>query len=275
MSANIVQFPGSDSARIDFDDALCDFEGKFTKLEFLQFKITLNDMDVPTWRRVIVPREYTLEGLHSVIMALFDWGGSHYHYFQKKKVFYDDPLLIEGNEVPYPEGETHLSAADVKAAKALSRKGSTLEYTYDLGDYWDLTVKLEDRLTGAQFPFDLVPVCTGGAGANPPEDVGGVGGYAMFVAAVNDPDNPEHDDMAAWAGLDPDERRDPEYFVVQTPNEMFAGAMMENMADAMVPEDPGELREAYIDLLAERIARQASDGLLMDYFMSTRKEGDF
>ena len=36
--------------------------------------------------------------------------------------------------------------------------------------------------------------------AAPPEDVGGASGYANFVAAMTDPDHPEHASMQEWYG---------------------------------------------------------------------------
>ena len=44
------------------------------------------------------------------------------------------------------------------------------------------------------------PMCLAGAGACPPEDVGGTPGYADFLQAISDPEHPEHDDMTAWIG---------------------------------------------------------------------------
>jgi hypothetical protein len=44
--------------------------------------------------------------------------------------------------------------------------------------------------------------CVGGACATPPEDCGGVPGYAEFVQAMADPDDPEHDNLAEWIGTD-------------------------------------------------------------------------
>ena len=51
------------------------------------------------------------------------------------------------------------------------------------------------------------PVCLKGKGACPPEDVGGVWGYAGFLEAISDPNNSEHDEYLEWVGgeFDPDE----------------------------------------------------------------------
>ncbi len=44
------------------------------------------------------------------------------------------------------------------------------------------------------------PRCLAGKRACPPEDVGGIWGYADFLAAIRDPEHPEHDELLEWAG---------------------------------------------------------------------------
>ncbi|NIQ12082.1 MAG: plasmid pRiA4b ORF-3 family protein, partial [Gammaproteobacteria bacterium] len=41
-----------------------------------------------------------------------------------------------------------------------------------------------------------------GERACPPEDIGGIPGYEMFLEAVSDPSHPEHEDMLEWMGDD-------------------------------------------------------------------------
>ncbi|HSK29388.1 MAG TPA: plasmid pRiA4b ORF-3 family protein [Candidatus Limnocylindria bacterium] len=58
-------------------------------------------------------------------------------------------------------------------------------YEHDFGDGWEHEILLEKVLTpesGVRYPG-----CIGGARACPPEDCGGVGGYANFLAAIRDP----------------------------------------------------------------------------------------
>ena len=49
------------------------------------------------------------------------------------------------------------------------------------------------------------PICTGGERACPPEDCGGVMGFADLLDAIGDPDHPEHEELVAWTpgGYDP------------------------------------------------------------------------
>ena len=62
------------------------------------------------------------------------------------------------------------------------------------------TSKVEKTL--APVPGLDLPFCVGGACATPPEDCGGVPGYAEFVQAMANPDDPEHDHLAEWIGTD-------------------------------------------------------------------------
>jgi hypothetical protein len=43
--------------------------------------------------------------------------------------------------------------------------------------------------------------CIDGKGACPPEDCGGVWGYAEFLETVSNPDYPEYEIMREWAGM--------------------------------------------------------------------------
>jgi hypothetical protein len=43
-------------------------------------------------------------------------------------------------------------------------------------------------------------VCTAGENACPPEDVGGVPGYAEFLLVFADPAHEEHDNVRHWNG---------------------------------------------------------------------------
>lgn len=44
------------------------------------------------------------------------------------------------------------------------------------------------------------PICTEGARRGPPEDVGGVTGYANFLEAWHDPEHEEHAANRRWVG---------------------------------------------------------------------------
>lgn len=55
--------------------------------------------------------------------------------------------------------------------------------------------KLEKTIEDYEFGY---PIILAGAGACPPEDVGGFGGYKEFLEAWNDLKHPEHESMRQW-----------------------------------------------------------------------------
>ena len=57
-------------------------------------------------------------------------------------------------------------------------------------------------------------MCLTGKRACPPEDCGGIWGYADFLDAIQDPQHPEHEEMLAWVGGE----FDPEAFDVDEVN---------------------------------------------------------
>lgn len=155
----------------------------------LQLKIQLTGIEPPIWRRVVVPATIALDKLHQVIQATMDWTDSHLHEFEIADCRYG---------IPDPDwDDSTLSDKRVTLANALADK-KTFRYVYDFGDDWEHRIKVEKVLP----PDDSLrhPVCVDGANACPPEDVGGIYGYAHFLEALADPDHPEHPEMLEWYG---------------------------------------------------------------------------
>jgi hypothetical protein len=63
------------------------------------------------------------------------------------------------------------------------------------------------------------PRCITGKRACPPEDCGGIWGYASFLEAISDPDHPEHEEQLEWVGG----AFDPEAFDCVVVNEALRG----------------------------------------------------
>lgn len=72
-----------------------------------------------------------------------------------------------------------------------------LEYVYDFGDQWEHDIQIAGA-EEAQYRKQY-QVCVDGAGACPPEDCGGPGGYHDLVKVLEDERNPRHQEVSAWA----------------------------------------------------------------------------
>lgn len=158
--------------------------------QIYQLKITLRGSRPPIWRRVLAPGDITLAKLHAVVQAAMGWYDSHLHEFTVDGMSYGVPHPDYGGEVK--------SERRVKLSEVATAPKAKLRYVYDFGDDWDHEILVEKILPpepGVQYP-----VCIAGRRACPPEDCGGVWGYANFLAAIQDPAHPEHDDMLEWIG---------------------------------------------------------------------------
>jgi hypothetical protein len=151
--------------------------------------IEFDEVEPRVWRRLWVPDTLTLARLDRVIQIAMGWTNSHPHEFE-----------VDGNRygIPDVEGIYEMMTLDDRRHKVgavLGDSVSGFRYTYDFGDNWRHTVTVEDRLLPDE-SFNTWPACIAGQNACPPEDVGGVGGYAEFVGASHD----EHAVMWQWSG---------------------------------------------------------------------------
>jgi len=92
----------------------------------------------------------------------------------------------------------------VRLRQIVQRPKDKFIYEYDFGDGWTHEVVVEPFLPAESSVH--YPRCLSGRRQCPPEDVGGVGGYAHFLQAIQDEAHPEHDEYLAWIGgpFDPD-----------------------------------------------------------------------
>jgi hypothetical protein len=136
------------------------------------------------------------------------WTDSHLHQFIVGDVCYG---------IPDPDWEDGtVSEVGIQLGKILKKPKDWLVYEYDFGDGWEHRVEVEKI-----FPYSsdtTTPVCIGGENNCPPEDVGGVWGYAEFLEAYKDSAHPEHENMREWIG----EYYDPDDFNIDVVNAIFA-----------------------------------------------------
>lgn len=179
-----------------------------------QLKATLQDFKPPIWRRVLVPGEFTLGDLHWILQIAFGWTNSHLHQFvTKDRTFYSDPMFQLGDGpfgiLVHDEKRTRLDSV-VKKPK------DKLIYEYDFGDSWGHELLVEKILDPD--PDATYPTCLAGKMAGPPEDVGGVWGYAELLEVLADENHPEREERLEWV----DDDFDPEAFDLDAINRELA-----------------------------------------------------
>ncbi len=155
-----------------------------------QLKITLNGSKPPIWRRVVVPSEITLAGLHHVIQLVMGWGDEHLHAFN-----------IDGQEYSQPSPDDEMEyedEAEYRLGDVMNRPKGKFRYVYDFGDSWEHDIVLEKIIPAKDAPAMMV--CTAGKMRCPMEDCGGIWGYYDLLKVLADPKNPEHENMKEWAG---------------------------------------------------------------------------
>lgn len=157
-----------------------------------QVLVTLQRIEPPTWRRRLVPSEIRLGKLHRVLHCVFDWEHDHLHQCIVGDTFPGVPDPEWGDDLPMIDART------VPLSGVLMNVGDVIVYEYDVGDGWRHDLVLEQILPAD--PDRSYLLCVAGARARPPEDVGGVWGYAHFLETIGDPEHAEHDELLTWAG---------------------------------------------------------------------------
>jgi hypothetical protein len=162
-----------------------------------QLKVTLKGIRPPIWRRLLIRADTKLAQLHDVLQTAMGWYDSHLHQFVADGVQYGVPNDDWGAEV---HDESLVTLADVAPAA-----GDRLLYEYDFGDGWEHDLLVEKVLEPE--PGATYPVCLKGRRACPPEDVGGIWGYAELLEILSDPDHPDYEERLEWIGgeFDPEE----------------------------------------------------------------------
>ncbi len=159
-----------------------------------RIRVDLQGTKPPLWRRLELASDLFLDDLHDVIQTAFGWTDSHLHrfgngpeYYSRDTEYYLCPFDVEEGEAGVPEDQVRLD-------EVLAEIGDKLFYTYDFGDDWQHTIRLEAVVCHE----DPAPraICTAGRRPGPAEDCGGVYGYELIAAAI-DPTHANHADAVA------------------------------------------------------------------------------
>jgi len=171
-----------------------------------QFKIQLQDITPPIWRRIQIPETSSFWDLHVAITDAMGWLDLHLHEFTIV-----DSKTGESTWIGSPDPDTQVernfhNERETRISDWFNLKRRLGLYTYDFGDGWEHQLELEDILP--QDEKIEYPVCLDGARACPPEDCGGIPGYENLLEVLEDPKHPEYEELTTWLG----EPFDPEHF---------------------------------------------------------------
>ncbi len=187
-----------------------------------QIKVTLNTLKPPIWRRFLVRDDATLADLHDALQAAFGWWDGHLHEFTVNGERYSRPHPGMCVDSMWSDNET-IDSSNVRLSDLGLAPKRKFGYVYDFGDNWEFTLAVEKLLsaTDAEAAIARQPgaaavwkkftaatrtpavACIAGARRGPPEDCGGVWGYAELCEIMADPKHPEREERCEWLGLEP------------------------------------------------------------------------
>ena len=181
----------------------------------LQLEIVLEGVRPRVWRRLLVPETMTLTSLSASLERVMGWESYHLHRFE-----------IDGIEYGVPDREFPNDMRDEHGRRIGDFglcKGSKFFYDYDFGDCWRHRVRVEailDAEAGVRYPR-----CVDGENACPPEDVGGIRGYADFLRVLRNPRHEDYEHLRTWSRRG---RRDfdPHRFVIEKVNEVLRARVL-------------------------------------------------
>lgn len=161
-----------------------------------QLKVVLLGSKPPIWRLLQVPGDANLGWLHAVLQVAMGWTNSHLHHFLTSDGRYTDPSfdddLSDGDEPDRDETKARLR-------QIAPEEGAQFGYEYDFGDSWEHEISVV-KILPAGDGATTTALCLDGKRACPPDDCGGIGGYAELLKALKNPKHPEHASMKEWLG---------------------------------------------------------------------------
>jgi hypothetical protein len=164
-----------------------------------RIRIELEGTQPLVWRELDVPLSTTLATLHDLIQVVMRWRDSHLHEFEVGEKIYGVP----DPEDAFDDRKVY-QAKSIRLGTLIDRGVREFLYLYDFGDNWRHRIIVLEVRQGD--PGNEYPRFVAATRRAPPEDVGGISGFAEFLETMSDPENDEHDRMVEWYG----KRFDPE-----------------------------------------------------------------
>ncbi|WP_336644842.1 plasmid pRiA4b ORF-3 family protein [Microbacterium sp. USHLN186] len=160
-----------------------------------RLRVALVDSEPEIWREFDIDGRMPLRMLHIALQTIVGWRESHLHAFTDTD---PDQPSTQGRRWESPDFAAESRALSEDAAtvdQVLSNLG-TLWYEYDFGDGWVHRLDVVERQPDS--PLLAPVVLLDGANRGPFEDAGGIAGYRDKLAALADPQHPEHREISDW-----------------------------------------------------------------------------
>jgi hypothetical protein len=152
-----------------------------------QFKITLLGVLPLVWRRIQV-RDCSLATFHEHIQNAMGWADTHQHHFVIDGILYGCQMVLGATFTERRYWRT--LTTDLRDVLPKDGSRSRFEYEYDFESSWQHEILFEGCPPAGE--ANRYPLCVEGERACPPEDVGGLAGYADFLRIITDPGDPRH-----------------------------------------------------------------------------------
>jgi hypothetical protein len=153
-----------------------------------EIKISLVGASPLVWRRIQIYEGASLRTLHHAICDVMGFKQYHLWLFKINNEEYGNPDYDYDFQAWHDDSKLKI--------KNVAKIQRSFTYLYDFGDGWEFEVEIENSLDADS--NEKYPLCLAGENAAPPEDVGGIGGFAEFKKAIANKKHPRHREMRDW-----------------------------------------------------------------------------
>ena len=146
-------------------------------------RVILTGTEPLVWRLLQVPGTAKLDWLHAVLQVAIGWTNSHLHRFEVNGVPYSD---TRHHYAEFEDDPEIFEESKVSMVKVAPERGDRFNYDYDFGDSWRHEIVV-DAILPPSTAGAAQAICLDGARACPPEDCGGIWGYANLLKSSRTP----------------------------------------------------------------------------------------
>ena len=175
-------------------DALLDEDEGVDELKYeplesparLIFKVELCGSEPLLWRRLSLPGDASFFDLHLAIQDSIGWEDRHLHQFEFRS---QGKVEATFSSIPAEEDrENDFCGVGNRIVDVILGSEPKFHYVYDFGDYWEHLVTFENLVGAGQegTSLGLTPMVHDGAGLCPPEDCGGIRGFAELLSGTSE-----------------------------------------------------------------------------------------